>query len=221
MSKTLWTFGDSFTQGFSCVPVISYPTIPEYHQYKKIGEDIWPNLLSKYLGIKLINKGLGGISNDFIIDIIIDNWDSIKPKDIVIIGMTFNVRIDVPIKENKKLKINKPRLYSMSNLLNSELINDMTENQKETIINFQYHFADSKLFKERNIKRFNHIKKLLEANGSIVFLWELENEINKYETITTATNNIIEDNHWSFKGNYDFSKFIMEELKFDYNNKLI
>ena len=68
MSKTLWTFGDSFTQGFSCVPVIDYPTIPEYYQYKKIGEDIWPNLLSKYLGIKLINKGLGGISNDSILE---------------------------------------------------------------------------------------------------------------------------------------------------------
>jgi uncharacterized radical SAM superfamily Fe-S cluster-containing enzyme len=135
--------------------------------------------------------------------------------------MTFNTRIDVPIKENKKLKINKPRLYSMNNLLNSELINDMTENQKETIINFQYHFANSQLFKERNIKRFNHIKKVLEANKIFVFVWELENEINKYETITTATNNIIEDNHWSFKGNYDFSKFLMQELKFDYNNKLI
>jgi len=221
MSKTLWTFGDSFTQGFSCIPIIEYPTIPKYYEYKTIGDDIWPNLLSKYLGIKLINKGLGGISNDSIIDIIIDNWDSIKPGDIVIIGMTFNVRIDVPIKENKKLKINKPRLYSMSNLLNSELINDMTENQKETIINFQYYFANSELFKERNIKRFNHIKKLLEANEIFVFVWELENEANKYETITTATNNIIEDNHWSFKGNYDFSKFLMKKLKFDYNNKLI
>lgn len=221
MSKTLWTFGDSFTQGFSCIPIVEYPTIPEYYEYKKIADDIWPNLLSKYLGIKLINEGLGGISNDSIIDIIIDNWDSIKPGDIVIIGMTFNVRIDVPIKENKKLKINKPRLYSMSNLLNSELINDMTDIEKETIINFQYHFAKSKLFKERNIKRFNHIKKLLEAKEIFVFVWELENEINKYETIITATNGVIKDNHWSFKGNYDFAKFIMEELKFDYNNKLI
>jgi len=221
MSKTLWTFGDSFTQGFSCVPIIDYPTIPEYYRYKKIGEDIWPNLLSKYLGIKLINKGLGGISNDSILDIIIDNWDYIKEGDIVIIGMTFNVRIDVPIKENKKLKINKPRLYSMSNLLNSELINDMTEGEKETILNFEYYFSNSVLYKERNIKRFSHIKKLLELNKINVFLWELENVIDKYETITTATNGMIKDSHWSFKGNNDFSKFIMEELEFEYSNKLI
>jgi len=220
MSKTLWTFGDSFTQGFCCVPVVGYP-MPKYYEYKKLGEDIWSNLLSKYLGNKLMNKGLAGISNDSIIDIIIDNWDYIKPNDIVIIGITANVRIDVPIRENKKLNIDKPCLYSMSNLLNSELMNDMTEIEKETIFNFQYYFSNSVLYQERNLKRFNYIKKLLELNGILVFIWELEKEINKYETISTATNDVIKDNHWSFKGNYDFCQNIIMNLKLEYSTKLI
>jgi len=54
-----------------------------------------------------------------------------------------------------------------------------------------------------------------------VFKCEIQKEIKIKETISTATNDVIKDNHWSFKGNYDFCQNIIMNLKLEYSTKLI
>ena len=90
----LWTFGDSFTFGHGCRP--DAPTNEYYYNYKSESDDVWPNLLGQKLNVEVKNLGKCGVSNDFIIDSIIDNFDMIKPNDVVIIGKSFYQRFDVP-----------------------------------------------------------------------------------------------------------------------------
>jgi hypothetical protein len=48
--------------------------------------------------------------------------------------------------------------------------------------------------------------------------WKVDDYWKKYQTITEATENEIIDNHWSFKGNNDFSNEILKLLNIDKNN---
>ena len=70
--NTLWTFGDSFTFGHGCRP--DGPLPEYYNNYKKDGDDTWPNLLGSMLNTKVKNFGKCGASNDYILDSIIDNF---------------------------------------------------------------------------------------------------------------------------------------------------
>ena len=96
--NTLWTFGDSFTFGHGCR--LDGPLSEYCLNYKKEGDDIWPNHLGKLLNLNVKNYGKCGASNDFIIDSIINNWDSFKENDYVIIGISYHNRFDVPINDS-------------------------------------------------------------------------------------------------------------------------
>ena len=186
MSK-LWTFGDSNTAGHGCHPNDEY-----YEKYYKSGDKIWPLWLSDKLNVELKNLGKNGSSNDTIIDTIIDKWEDISKDDYVFIGMTHPHRFDVPI--NNKFK---SIVHDFSKKIDeSKLTND----EFETIINFQYYFADNILYKNRQIKRFEWIKKLLiQKKCKLVSVWNVQTDLNDFETIEDSTNGKIVDSHLSFK----------------------
>lgn len=187
MKSTLWTFGDSNTAGHGCNPRDEY-----YEKYYKSGDKIWPLWLSDKLNVELKNLGKNASSNDTIIDTIIDKWEDISKDDYVFIGMTHPHRFDVPI--NNKFK---SIVHDFSKKIDeSKLTND----EFETIINFQYYFADNILYKNRQIKRFEWIKKLLiQKKCKLVSVWNVQTDLNDFETIEDSTNGKIVDSHLSFK----------------------
>lgn len=185
MNHTLWTFGDSNTAGHGCNPKDEY-----YEKHYRIGDKIWPVWLSEKLGVNLRNLGKNGSSNDVIIDTIIEKWDEINKGDFVFIGMTHSHRFDVPINN---------QFHSIVHDF-SENKNGMNKEKFETIVNFQYFFADDVLFKNRHKKRLEWIKKLLiKKECVIVALWDVQIDLRNFETIKDATNGNIIDNHLSFK----------------------
>lgn len=205
--STLWTFGDSFTFGHGCRP--DGPLPEYYNNYKKDGDDVWPNLLGKMLNTEIKNFGKCGASNDFIIDCIIDNWDNFKENDFVIIATTFHSRFDVPLKNKLSLSTNYWESVDLKNFVGDE------REQMETIVNFQYYFADNELYKIRHLKRFNFLHKLLRKNKITTFGWDvpLLTESNRFEKIIHATNGEMEDYHFSFKGNRDFADMVYDRIK--------
>ena len=195
MINTLWTFGDSFTYGSGCLANEIYP-----YRYKKSEEDkIWPELVASKFNLKLKNIGMGLFSNDKIIDSIIDNYNYNNKNDLVIIGNTFYSRFDIPY-EGKLITLSTVNLPDDNNKFLNDIIVIM----------------DDELLKNRQLKRILFIKSLLEKKGVTSIIWEVEKEWNDYELITIATNNEIFDHHWSYKGHYDFSKYILNRI-----NKLI
>jgi hypothetical protein len=205
--NTLWTFGDSFTFGDGCR--LDGPGNEYCHNYKKDSDDIWPNIVGNRLNTEVKNFGKCGASNDFIIDCIIDQWDNFKENDFVIIGITFYSRFDVPLKNKMTLSTNYWDYGDLANFDADEL------EQMKTIVDFQYHFADNKLYKLRHLKRFNFLHKLLRKKKITAFSWEVPTltESDRFQKIIHATEGKIEDYHFSFKGHLDFAEMIYEQIK--------
>ena len=204
--STLWTFGDSFTFGHGCRPD---GPLPEYcSQYKTEVDDVWPNHLSKMLDVEVKNFGKCGASNDFIIDCIIDQWDGIKENDFVIIGVTYHSRFDVPLKNRKALS---SIYWGFEDL---DLFEGEEKEQMETLVNFQYFFANHELYKKRHLKRYNFLNKLLNEKKITTFIWDVEyyQHTTRFEKIADATNGKIEDYHFSFKGHLDFANVVYKKV---------
>jgi hypothetical protein len=214
MKNTLWAFGDSMTFGHGCNVDCKSNTRLEYLPYKKVGDDIWSNHLSKMLDYNVINLGKNGASNDYIFDSIIDNFDNINKNDIVIINMTLHGRIEVPMGNNIINVLSSYENYGIN------IANDGEQDKQEkieTIINFQYYFSNHQFYKDRHIKRFNFIKKRLlkEKNVRFVFLWSLEEDLGIYasfQTIYDATNGVVNDTHFSFNGHFNFAYFLYNTI---------
>ena len=185
MKSTLWTFGDSNTAGHGCNPRDEY-----YEKYYKSGDNIWSVWLSEKLNVELKNLGKNGSSNDVIIDTIIEKWEEINKGDYVFIGMTHSHRFDVPINNQFESIVHD---FSKNK-------NNINEEKFETIVNFQYLFAVYILYKNRQIKRFEWIKKLLiQRECKKVILWNVQTDLKGLETIKDATEGEIVDYHLSFK----------------------
>ena len=140
--------GDSLTFGHGCRP--DGPTNEYYYNYRSESDDVWPNLLGKMLNIEVKNLGKCGVSNDFIIDSIIDNFDMIKSNDVVIIGKSFYQRFDIPKLNNNNVfdtQCTAAGHQMMNNLKKNESIENKLE--IETIFNYGILFADNLLFKQR------------------------------------------------------------------------
>jgi len=196
--NTLWTFGDSFTEGTGC------GIDDEYHKnYFKEGDKIWPFWLSELLNTNLKNCGVGGYSNDMILDSIIDNWKYIKEKDIVFIAFGYSHRFDAPV--NGELK-------SIVHNFSEKNNNALTNEQFETLVNFQYYFSDNELYKNRQLKRFEWIKNLLiNKKCELVVIWNVQIDIKNLETITGATNGKIKDGHLSYKGHKSLAEIFYKK----------
>ena len=204
--KTLWTFGDSFTFGHGCRP--DGPLSEYYHNYKIETDDIWPNHLGKKINAEVKNFGKCGASNDFIIDCIIDQWNFIKEDDVVIIGVTYHSRFDVPLKNRTVLSTIYWGFEDLSEFEGEE------REHMETLVNFQYYFANHELYKKRHLKRYNFLNKLLNEKKVTTFIWDVEyyQHTTRFEKIATATNGKIDDWHFSFKGHEDFSDMVYKKV---------
>lgn len=196
--NTLWAFGDSFTEGTGCM------LTDDYHiNYFKNGDKTWPFWLSESLNTNLKNCGVGGYSNDMILDSIIDNWNNIKKDDFVFISFTYSHRFDVPIDGELKSIV-----HNFSERINNNLGND----EFETLVNFQYYFSDNILYKNRQLKRFNWVKSLLLKTGcKLVVIWDVQYDTKNLQTITGATNGKIKDGHLSYDGHKIFAETLYKK----------
>lgn len=197
--NNIWCFGDSFTAGHGCTPEFEY-----YQKYKKDGDKLWCEYLGNILKMNVINKGINGGSNDIIIDIIIDNFDNIKPNDVVIVGKTFSYRYDIPSFGMKNEWVSAHDVIYHKQQYNEE--------QYQTIINFSYHFAKDRKYKDRQNNRINFLINLLNEKKVKTLLWSVGEDILFYDRIRDATNGKIDDAHLSFKGQLQFYQWVYQKL---------
>jgi hypothetical protein len=110
--NNFWTFGDSFTAGHGCKFTENWPfSIKQtdsyyyktYHNYYNANKKIWPEIVSDYLNLNLINCGENGISNQTIFDLLMVNLDKFKEGDIVIVQTSVSGRFDFPFAKEKTL----------------------------------------------------------------------------------------------------------------------
>jgi hypothetical protein len=227
MKKNLWTFGDSYTYGYSCLP---YSPHPEYFfNYTTKKDDIWPNILAKKLNLNIKNKGTLNATNDSILDNLIDCYNLIKKGDVVILGKTLYQRFDIyNFKKNilwhigphtlKDGKIPDNIFIASDDELNGVCKNN---DEYEILLKYIYHFPISKLHEERQNKRFDFIKERLLDKNIDFYEWRTEDyffDNKKFEDITEHTKGKIENIHLSYNGHRQFAEHFYKKIT---NKKII
>ena len=134
--------------------------------------------------------------------------------DIVIIEKTFNERFDIPRFDDNIFETQYGEtLYHMNIDLKNNIF-DRSKEEVETILNYAVLFAGHNLFKERQNKRFNFIKKQLSKKIDKILFWDLiDFRKSNIETITEHTNGKINDYHFSFNGHKEISKIFYKKLE--------
>lgn len=94
MANTLWTFGDSYTEGFGP------PWAEEYLRWKGYKPSNFAELLSTEFHFILKNLGVGGADNYSIFEAICRNIENIKDNDFVIIGWSSHMRFRLATKSD-------------------------------------------------------------------------------------------------------------------------
>jgi ribonuclease HI len=90
-----------------------------------------------------------------------------------------------------------------------------TDSELDTLQNIAI-LTDSKVVMDRWNFRFNFLEKLIKNKRAKVLVWDVKDAFEIYDTIQDATNNKIDDGHWSYKGHKDFANYILNRLSKPY-----
>jgi hypothetical protein len=191
MKKTLWLFGDSFTQS---LVDNKDEWATQYVEWKGYAPKVYGEILADTFGFNLMNYGSGGIDNYSIFQNICNLSDKIFPNDVIIIGWTSVTRFRLVDKWNNWKRIipkfdrNVRNLEDVSNTTLEEiLINRTKERYTEEVCSW---------IKLLNTTFSNN----LIINWSALDRGVSKNYIANLTTIRDESGGIIDDGHYGEVG---------------------
>jgi hypothetical protein len=210
MSK-LWTFGDSFTEFYNP----KYDWSKRYIEWKGYVPKVYGEVIAEELDYELVNKGLGGSSNQTILETICNHVNQIEPDDLVIIGWSSPIRFRVVDEHNEWQHMIPHMSFKFEKIggISLESIVEILENR--------YHIKYCEEV-ESWIKLIN--KSLPECN---VIHWKYHIEkinvhtINNLEDVHKETDGLIKDGHYSERGQLGVAKELINIIKSGNQKKLI
>jgi lysophospholipase L1-like esterase len=214
---TVWTFGDSLTEGFNP----NQKWAKEYIDWKGYTPKAYGNFVSEILNCNLKNLGKAGSDNYSIFETFCKEYQNIEDDDFVIIGWSSCNRFRLANKENKwtSLVPNFENYLNNFDCISENTINEILINRT----NYRYIQEVNNWIKFISLACFN--KKIIH--------WSTikgEGELNTHhffqmEKIYEETDGLISDNHFSEKGQMHLADEIIHVLsKNDFGiktNKLI
>lgn len=206
--KTLWTFGDSFTESFNT----NYNWSNKYIQWKGYIPKVYGEVISDELELELVNLGKNGSDNYSIFQLVCDSVHRINPNDIIIIGWSDTIRFRLV----KNLEHWQPILPNFSgNLKNLENISQLTI--EEILLN-----RDNWKYKEELRSWMKLLDYAFPNNLLIHWSWRrgvATNYFRNITTIRTETNNEIDDGHYGEEGHNELAKILMDMITTNNRNK--
>jgi hypothetical protein len=185
--NTLFTFGCSFTEGFTDETSLSQP----YLEYKKLKGGVfpksWPTVLSEHLNYKLKNYGEGASGNQQIFQEVCKRCHEFGFNDIVIIEWTFLQRYRMVL-DNTWLKLGPSKINNPRSPISEEC-------HESIVLNRTLKPYVDELYDYENI-----VNKLSKSVGFNVFYWSIDNGVlynvpNLNEKNHYLLNDMIEDRH--------------------------
>jgi hypothetical protein len=197
----LWTFGDSFTFGHGCRPIIDETKNGTYYktflEYIDLSKPIWPEIVAETFNLELVNKGFNGISNDRIFDYVLKNITEFQPNDCVIIQISTSYRFEFPFAKERNLfgtiKGSKDELYEyndsphiLKTIYSLNVLKDFEDGGETTLMytNGEKENENFKLTKDK----FETIKNFF--NYFIYYQKYYEREIWRFIKIAELLNNL-------------------------------
>jgi hypothetical protein len=205
--QKLWVFGDSFST--------SYPMVcPDYIKWKGYEPKMFYELLSDYLNVDYINKAEMGKDNYTIFNAICKETPNIGPEDYIIVGWSSPLRFRLlsyekvwntffphPLRKMKFKHLTDESFEELSIYRDTPLA---TQEIQEWMLLLQKTYGDRIVFWSPFICGIPNIlypfKNLVYGSGAVL------------ETIYKETKGIVNDTHFSEKGNVKLSEFLITHL---------
>lgn len=192
-------FGDSYSEDYrnTYKESISPSYIWKYIDY--LGRDVkfYTDLLSEHLNQPITNYSIGGISNEHILMLFMENFSKIKEDDVVVFGWTEITRIMVPVNLNGYY-------VWRSNLFPNEFLSEQSDYEIRIMYNHD-------LYRKKLLDTIKFIDEILPNNITIHWTWStIPHEYSP--NITKETNGIIEDRHYGEEGHRILFDKIKEQL---------
>jgi hypothetical protein len=206
---TVWTFGDSNTDGFKSSDLWA----KQYVEWKGYQPKVYGEIIAEKLDFELVNLGKGGSDNYTIFETFCLSIGKIRKNDIIIFGWSSPLRYRLVGFRGEWKSI-----LPMINLNDKSLQNISANTIDEMLLN-----RNHRLY---SIEVNNWIRLInLAFKDNIIVHWtcfQCDIEaifMGKIEKILDETNMEIEDDHISEKGHLELSEILMS--KFIKNKKLI
>jgi hypothetical protein len=211
MKKTLWTFGDSFTQSYTDNSV---EWVQLYCKWKGFTPKVYGEIISEKMDMKLKNLGVGGSDNYSIFQSVCDNISYIKPNDVVIIGWSAINRFRLVSKSNVWI----PVMPGLNYEKNFEFVSQSSI--EEIIVN-----RESTLYKDEVRSWINILNYAFPKNLLINWDWLSDgvapNYFGNLMNIRRETNGLINDVHYSEEGHIQLANKLMYMISNGINKKLL
>lgn len=205
---TVWTFGDSNTDGFRSTDLWA----KEYVAWKGYQPKVYGEIIADRLKFELVNLGKGGSDNYSIFETFCESIKRIEKNDIIIFGWSSPLRYRLVSDENywkpilPRFKGNDKSLKNISmNTINEILLN--RDNKLYSIEVNHWIRLINLAFKDNIVKHWT----AFECDIDAIYIG--------VERICLETNNEVVDGHFSEKGHLELSEKLM--ATFIKNTKLI
>ncbi len=186
----IYVFGDSFSSSFSQTPECPYVLSKGY--YPKQYYDYFAEEKMDYC----INKAKPGGSNEFMFHEFMNTYGNILDGDMVIFGWSNITRFEFVDRNLNRWTSSITSNDTMS--LSYKTISEMIVNRSHPLYLEQFHI------------RISFINQILK--GKKVIHWSWERNIFDF-TITSETNNTIQDHHYGEYGHKELYKILSEGIK--------
>ena len=225
--NTIHFFGDSFSYGDGTRHTIVHNE-EDWRQPNPDNNVFWTEFVCKQLDFHEKNHANRGMSNSEIIYQMLKVANTFEPGDIIVVGQSFPQRepffTRIP-DINRDLDWFATRIGSTQQPPPHE--NHFSDEFKSDIL--PWHPSDLWVTTQSfiaNVKHAKHpyykawydvqVKQLLllfKKLGVDGLTWIVPDEAGKYENIRTATNGLVDDAHWSWKGNLHFGRAITKRVQ--------
>lgn len=215
MKKTLWTFGGSFTEGYTK----KYNWSKKYIEWKGYTPKVYGDIIAEKLDLELKNIGEAGICNYTLLERICEYLDKIRDDDIIIVNWAPTIRFRL-VDQNKKIW----RPVMPGKFSNVEYFGEIVS---QTTIDEIFVNRDSKLYQN---EVFNWIKLINKAfKPNIIIHWTPAPEMSdanllnfsQYNRIKNETNGVVIDNHYSELGHIEVADSLIQIIESKINKKVI
>lgn len=196
----LFTFGDSFTEGYDDHSIWS----KNYINWKGYKPKLFSEIVSEKLNFELVNYGVGGNDNYTILESFLKHYKEIGEDDFILINWSSTERFRIVTKSEKWLSM----VPNFKNIL-SDI--DITEKTIEEI------FINRT--SPKYVDEVNHWIGYLKLTNKRIVQWTPFNNklkcefLGGYNTITNETQNKLIDGHFSEKGQKQLAEDIIILIK--------
>jgi hypothetical protein len=192
-------FGDSFSEDYKHTFKDDESYVWRYIDYLGRDMKLYCDLLSEHLNQPITNHSIGGICNEHIFMLFMENYSKIKPDDIIIFGWSEIYRFLVPY------EMKKGEYSWRSNIFPNNFLSQRTNEEMLVMM-------DIKIYREKQMATIKFIEEILPNNTTINWTWcTIPRQFTS--TIKKETNGLIDDFHYGEEGHKILFNKIKEQLE--------